>query len=744
MRIKLKIKHLTWMLAVFLIILPACMIFLLPQAELWIAKQKIENGEPDANVKLLEVLDKKITKQQRYDAVQTYMVDPADSSLYDINISPSGSGYTSTDGMYSKFSWDEKLPYLQDYIENGPLHSEYPYAVKNLAFYYQQHGEPGISEEIYAQGLKRLEQNGDPFLLQELQLFSLEASVQLHDFLGAENLLKELKEYADPSNMDLQIQIAKAEVEMQIQQGQIELAASVVGQILTDIEKSDGDITLTDSVLYEKLQALNNRLEYALLTDEPLKKVTGRVSYADGTPIPGAGVFLRDTAFANYSIFSNEENHTETNENGEFTFDQVLPGNYEVTAGLSMEMVDGYMIPFEAGEILSIDGSKDEVYDITLEPVINLVQPVNETVIQEDHFDLEWEPVKDASYYLLEFTIEKEGASYSVKLDNRITSHKTTIELEDLYAFSTNFILNEQDTKENFFEPASLLGFSNPEGTYSWGVSAYDSQGQLISSSGGYRLSEENINNIPMIRLQNRKLTNADELLLDGKLKEALQEYKANVKKDDSDLHSLRMITAMIGLESDGTWENRTELALPYYIMLAEQTENAAYVWEILDYYLYQRDWDNYNHWFQQYTNWTNNGLDGYAASSHASALLFQGKIEQARTFFQNAAADSDWNDANLENWFVLELLDRKSMEEVADLAMQYPSQYAASFYTDWSIILHNMNEESKNVDNYQEELQHVLSLYIAGDVPALNTWIESTDLEALKVFIQQLKEMNF
>lgn len=34
-----------------------------------------------------------------------------------------------------------------------------------------------------------------------------------------------------------------------------------------------------------------------------------------------------------------------------------------------------------------------------------------------------------------------------------------------------------------------------------------------------------------MIRLQNRKLTNADELLLDGKLKEALQEYKANVKK---------------------------------------------------------------------------------------------------------------------------------------------------------------------------------------------------------------------
>lgn len=59
MRIKLKVKHLTWMLAVFLIILPACMIFLLPQAELWIAKQKIENGEPDANVKLLEVLDKK-------------------------------------------------------------------------------------------------------------------------------------------------------------------------------------------------------------------------------------------------------------------------------------------------------------------------------------------------------------------------------------------------------------------------------------------------------------------------------------------------------------------------------------------------------------------------------------------------------------------------------------------------------------------------------------------------------------
>lgn len=731
------------MLAVFLIILPVCMIFLLPQAELWIAKQKIENGEPAGNEKLLGVLDKKITKKQRYDAVQTYMVDTTDGSLYDINISPSGSGSTSTNGMYSKFTWTEKLPYLQDYIENGPLQSEYPYAVRNLAFYYQQNGKPELSEETFGQGLKRLKQNGDPFLLQELQLFSIEASVQLRNFQGAENILKELKKYADPSNMDLQIQIAKAEAEMQIQQGQTELAANTVGQILTDIEKSGGDITLTDSVLYEKLQALNNRLQYALLTDEPLKKVTGRVIYADGTPIAGAGIFLRDTAFANYSIFSNEENHTETNENGEFSFDHVLPGNYEITAGLSLDMIDGYMVPFEAGDVLSLDGNNDEVYDITLEPVINLVQPVNEAVIQEDHFDLEWGPVEGASYYMLEFTAEEDGASYSVKLDTRITSHKTTVELEDLYALSTNFILNEEDTKEDFFEPASLLGFSNPEGTYSWGVSAYDNQDQLISSSGGYRLSEENINNIPMIHLQNRELTSADELLLDGKLKEALQEYKLNVKKDKSDLHSLRMITAMIGVESDGTWLNRTELALPYYIMLAEQTENADYAWEILDYYQYQRDWDNYNHWFQQYINWTNNILDGYEASSHASALLFQSKKEQARTFFQKAA-NSDWNNADLENWFVLELLGGQSIDEIIDLAMRYPSQYAASQYTDWSIILHHMNEESKNRDDYQEELQHVLSLYIAGDVTALNTWIESTDLEALKEFIQQLKEMNF
>lgn len=40
--------------------------------------------------------------------------------------------------------------------------------------------------------------------------------------------------------------------------------------------------------------------------------------------------------------------------------------------------------------------------------------------------------------------------------------------------------------------------------------------------------------------------------------------------------------------------------------------------------------------------------------------------------------------------------------------------------------------------------MQHVLSLYTAGDVSALNTWIESTELKALKKFMQQLKEMNF
>ncbi|GIO21678.1 carboxypeptidase-like regulatory domain-containing protein [Oceanobacillus sp. J11TS1] len=743
MKIKLKVKHIAWILVIFLILLPACMIFLFPQAELWLAKQKLENGEASGKAKLLDVLDKRITYNQRYDAIQTYMIDVSDSSLYDITISPTGTGSTSTNGMNSKFSWDEKAPHLQDYIENGPLQSEYPSAVKNLAFYYQQHHEPELAKEVYTQGLKRLKKGNDTFLLHELQIFSIEASVQMHDFQAAAETLQEVKEYADSYNMDLQMQIARAEAEMHIQQGELELAANTVEQLLTAIEKSKGDILLTDSVFYEELQTLDNHLQRALLTDASLREVTGRVTYTDGTPIADVGIFLRDIGLSNYSILSNEANHTETNENGEFTFHHVLPGNYQITAGFSTDMIDGYMVPFEHGDILSIDGSEDKVYDITLEPVIDLIQPVNETVIQENQFDLEWEPVEGASYYMLEFTVEGDGASYSLNLDNKITTNKTTIELEDLYFLPTSIIVDEQDTKEDFFEPSASLGFTNPNGTYSWGVSAYDSQDQLISSSGGYRLSEENINNIPIIHLQNRELTNADELLLDGKLKEALQEYKENAEKDEADLHSLRMITVLIGIESDGTWENRTELALPYYIMLADQTENADYAWEVLDYYQRQRDWENYNYWFQKYIHWNDTELDSYTESSHATALLFQGKIEQARKYFQ-AAAENDLNHADLENWFALELFDGQSIRDVMNLALQYPSYDTDLSYTDWSLILHDMYEESGRVENYQEEIKHVLSLYILGDESGLNTWIDSTELEALKKFMQQLKEITY
>src|SRR5690606_29650512 len=175
--------------------------------------------------------------------------------------------------------------------------------------------------------------------------------------------------------------------------------------------------------------------------------------------------------------------------------------------------------------------------------------------------------------------------------------------------------------EDGVVDPLSLLAYTNPENRFHWNVIAYDKDGELITKSNGYRLDDKTIGNLPFFYLKERELTNADRLLLDNKVDEALEEYKKNYVEDPDDIHSLRMITRLIGAQEEDYRITEKEETIPYLEELAIKSPSESTAGRLAMHYYEQYDWDNFHKWFDPYLD-KEEEFDSYNQSIYASALM--------------------------------------------------------------------------------------------------------------------------
>lgn len=745
--ITLKIKHLVMIMTGIFILIPLASIYLIPQLELGIVKYKLANGSGVGKDKILELLEDNILPSQKYHLIEERFLSGEWMNDYAIYVGPSMTTSVAADHDWPFISWEEKQPYIEDYLENGPINGYLQTAVMELAYEAVLEGDDARLQEIYDRAVERLEKSEHSYEIPELKFSFIKLHLQAGNLAKAESLLEQIDV---PDHAYAKAEKKQYEAFLLLRKGQLEEALATVQQGLEEYriawEKEENEDPIEQSGVYEEMKKLENRL----LTGPPangaaeVAKVSGNISRQDGTPIKDAGVFLRDAADVTSSIRPDEWYQAKTDAAGNFEFTGVMPGDYQVFAGFQMEQIDGYFWPVDMNDWVRIDGTENIQYDITLAPLLEVNAPANEAVLKEETIDFSWEAVDEAAYYMLDFHIEESDVSYGMSWDRKVEENQLSLPVESLYNIYLNFFTDIAETKNDYFNPATVLGFENPEGHYSWNVKAFDEDGNLITQSNGYRLAEETIGNLPTMYLKQRELTAEDELLLAGELEQALDGYRNVLTTNPDDLHSLRMVARLIGIEAGGSFSTAQKLQQPYYEQLAELTADPIYLNQMLHYYYDASDWEQYEKWYQKYKAALGETIDPYTKSIHANALLFQGEYEEAANLHKEALLEGSDNH-NIGNLLAVEIYLGTDLDEVYDLAKQYPyMEYTTGNVgvVDWSVLISDIKQAVHDDARVIDTLHEGLMFFFKEQDTELQEWKEQTEQTSLTKFIRALEEV--
>lgn len=727
------------------------MVFIVgPQLNLNAVKKQADNGKLQAKKMLLELLDEGlISNTQKWNIIQEYMLENNYPNSFDVYAGPVFTVFKQEHAQVT-FSWTEKLPYVERYVQEGPIDEFLVDAAKQLAFYYETNGKLKEADQILLHAIERSfnSQNSD-WMHKELQFERVKIAINHAHYSEAEQLLNDMVNTMDSEDYQFQAEIKQKKIEIMAKQGKINDALKEVKIVLQGYEEkwerekeAEQEIEEETPIVYEQLLTMKKNLQKAV-TDKKDKTATvkGRIVYSDGTPAASVGVFLRTETYVNQSVGADEPYQQITDKNGFFEINGVIPGSYQICLGFMFDQIDGWTWPIDMDDWIDVGDEKEITYNITLEKLIEIETPANQQEITTQHVHFSWEEVEEAAYYQLNLgvAIDSTSGSVSTIFKSHIKDNHITVPIEELYNQPVSILMSEN--KLSSVEPESILAFTDTENRLFWSVQAYRADGTLISRSDGYRLNEETIGNLPFFYLKERELTKADRLLRNRKIDQALTVYKDNYKKDTNDIHSLRMITRIIGVEAMNS--NHNEMVLPYWQALANKTSSPQSLFELVDYYYEKQDWDLFQQWFDRYVDSVGGHLDDYTQGVYASALMKQGYMQEASEQFHDVMK-SDKSHRFIGNWLAVEVYLGKPFDRLIAIAKEYPERPLGSEEpNNWIELIKRLQKESKEKEQYRQEFKDVLDLYFKKKEEQLTNWMDNTDKGAMKDFIKAVQDIQ-
>ncbi|MBM7662900.1 thioredoxin-like negative regulator of GroEL [Bacillus mesophilus] len=738
MTIKIKVKYLVYFLLVLFAALPLFAFFIQPKIELTLAQHELENNEETKARERIEGLLQSTSGNQRWEIIKDFMIEPTAIGHYHVYI---GSSMTSMshDRTSPLFTIEEIVPYLHEYILHAPLSGYIQSAAEILASHYTQNNQYEKADQALAAAQNRY--GSSTYEFQNLLLKRVEFAERAGEPAKLQQIITFLKEQKLDDHLEVFSQITEVEVKEMLRNQQYEEAYNRLTKDIEKLEKewdeqtfeSDEEIEndtmfLHSSPFISELMSLRNHLEKTLNNGKiNLTTIKGKVVKSNGEPLANVGVFLRDERTANMSPNPDDPFYTVTNQDGHYEFNGILPGSYQIQLGLTLHQVDGWTWPVEMDEWIDVKGETEIIENIEFRPLITTHSPVDFKVITTDSLTFEWSPVTDAEYYELSLQVEYDSGSMGVPFRGRIKQTSLGVPVEDLYAKSVGIVHGGDPIMETI-QPESLLAFSNTNGRFSWYVTAYDKNGNLLTRSNGYRLNEETMEGIPVFYLKERAMTKADSLVMERDIEEALQQYKQNYESNPNDLHSLQMITRLIGLEQQD-YEKGLNKALPYMLQLAELQPTEDTLFSVVSHYYDEQNWKEFNSWFKQYQMIVNGEPSTYVKSIYATALMKQGQLEEARNLFQQVMQE-DASHRFVGNWIAVEVVLNGSYKEALHIAENYSER--SYTHRDWKHIISNLEDEPI------EEVKKSIQSFFEGSLE-----LESIQNEDIATFIKALSEVK-
>ncbi|MFC4597605.1 tetratricopeptide repeat protein [Cohnella hongkongensis] len=742
---KVKVKHLVVAVLLVGVSLSLLQFVVIPKLQVRGAVKAYETGAPGGKEAMRAAIDQ-APLSKRWELIREYMISYVDASpahSFDVYVGPGSvmSSFPRGDGDSRIWSWEEKLPYLLEYAAEGPADSYRFSAANQLAQYYMSEGD---SDQALAV-LEQAEERGGSWRAQ-LMLERAKLYANLGDSEEAMRLIERLENEPRTVDMDFGGSVAQLKAKLLIGEGRGEEALEAVERELKALEERTAELQseFPDGKDFvpaklEELKLLREQLEKAL--DGTGATVSGAVRRSDGTPMARVGVFLRSERDVHHSIVDGEPYQTFTDAQGRYEFRNVVPGSYQLYLGLLFDQIDGWTWPAMTDDWIDAGSGEELTEDVTLRPLIDIQEPVNEAELTGSTVKFSWEPVEGAAHYTLYGTIPIENGTTSSLIEDRIADSEIELPVERWYEAPTGYSSREEDGK-TLPDSASVLGFSNPDLRYAWYVEAYDKDGRLITRSNGYRLNENTMGALPFFYLKGRTLTAADRLILDGRLDEALAEYERAYEADSRDRHSLHMMIRIYGAKSAfPRSEEWSAEAIPYLeemLQLAPGKKDVLF--QLFDYYDERREWAQSNAYYGQYVEASGGKPGSYTQSRYATSLIKQKRAEEALVQFREAM-ERDRSHRFVGYYLAAGLYAGKPFERVAELAAAYPERAPYESGTpDWRKLVEALAEESRAYgEEYGRQLLGALEACFEEDRQAM----DAIEPPALRAFADALRNVN-
>ncbi|UTR12807.1 carboxypeptidase-like regulatory domain-containing protein [Evansella sp. LMS18] len=735
MRVKMKVKHLVLSIVTGIVFLVIFISFLQPPLETWSISRQLASGETEqAKERIIENIESK--SRNRLQLIEKYMISPAPGAHYDIYVSPSGIMGPGPEAAERYFTLEESAPYFLEYLEKGPAGDTHRKAADILSVYYYGVGDYENLSLTLQKAAGRYDNNSEHY--HELKLRNIEQAVNFQEFEAAEALIDQYEKEIPESFPDARLQVAMLEARSYMLQDKTEEALAVLDAAMEDYREHERQ--LLEEMKEHDPEYTNEFQEesYYLTVAEDLKasiesmddnawsaSMEGRITRSDGQPLANAGVFLKDEPNVMRTSPSpfGEKYGTVTGPDGSYSFHGVAPGSYQVQVGLLLEQVDGWSWPADMYEWVDLEAGEAEQYDIELTPLIEINSPKDFETLENETITFDWEDYPDAASYTIFLGIEVDGGagSLSVGFMEEIPESQITFKADDLYAKTVGFSFGDEEWDS--VQPESLLAFANVHGSYFWYVHAFDEDGEFIGQSNGYRLKEETMGALPFFQLQEREMTEADNLLMKGKVREALALYKA----DADDIHSLRMITRINGLD-----EKNEEETIEYQKKLYELAPDEGTLFHIIEYYFSAGDWTETAKWYSRYQEEVPEGKQSYYVKAlYGITLTRLGELEEARSLFHEVM-EEDRSNEYIGNLLALELYLGTERNKVLEMAQENKERFYEIL--DWTPLVENLESVE------EQSLMEALKLSFEGDEKELERFLADKE-PSLRNFISELKK---
>ncbi len=747
MKVTVKVKHLVVSVLLIGVALSLLQFVVIPKLQVRAAIKDYETGAPGGKKSMLAAIERAASsKRLRLELIRDYMLSYAEASpmrSFDVYVGPGStmSSFSPDDGDNRVWSWEEKLPYLLEYVSEGPADSYRFGAANQLAQYYLSEG---LSAEALAV-LEKAEERGGSWRA-KLMLERAKLNANLGDSQEAMRLVVRLE--AEPPSVDLDFPGAVAQLKAKLLAGQgrggealdaVERELKALEERIAEEKKKFPDMGELKPAKLEELTLLRDQLEKAL--DGTGATVSGTVKRSDGTPMARVGVFLRRESDVNHSIVDGEPYQILTDAQGRYEFNNVIPGAYQLYLGLLFDQIDGWTWPTMNDDWITVGGGDALTENVALRPLIDIKEPVDEAELTGPTVKFAWEPVEGASTYTLYGTIPIESGTSSMAIREGIAQSGIELSAEDIYETTAAYTYRDVDGKLEL-DSASVLGFSNPNLRYSWYVEAYDKDGRLITRSNGYRLNEDTMGALPFFYLKERTLTAADRLMLDGRPDEALDEYKRAYEADSRDRHSLHMIARIYGAQASLARSDELRAqAVPYLEALLQLAPgNRNVLFELFDHYDKRSEWIKAEAYYVRYLTAGGGKTNGYSQSRYATSLMKMRRTEEAIVQFREAM-ESDRSHRFAGNYLAAELYAGTSFGKVAELATEYPERAPYKNGTpDWKKLTEALAAESEaDKEAYGKLLKSALEACFDGDSQAM----DAIGQPALRAFIAALRKVD-